>query len=87
MSLLPSKPLIGFLLTLVCEGITFIETWEPSVGEELPCEYEDENIADPFAVTIRKSGVIVGHIPRKISLVCCHYCYKETSEPFSLPHH
>ncbi len=43
---------------------------EASVGEELPCQRENGNHADPFAVAIVKSGVTVRHIPRKISSVC-----------------
>ena len=46
------------------------DIWEASVGEELSCQCEDGNSADPFAVAIKRSGVIVGHIPRKISSVC-----------------
>ena len=39
---------------------------EASVGEELPCQRENGNCADSYAVAIVK----VGHIQRKISLVC-----------------
>ena len=41
------------------------DIWEASVGEELPCQHEDVNAADPYAVAIKRSGVIVGYIPRK----------------------
>ncbi len=40
------------------------------MGEELPCQRENGNHTDSFAVAIVKSGVTVGHIPRKISSVC-----------------
>ena len=43
------------------------DIWEASAGEELPCQRENGNHADPFAVAIVQSGVTVGHIPRKIS--------------------
>ena len=46
------------------------DIWEASVGEQLPCEREGGNGADPFAVAIKRSGAVVGHIPRKISSVC-----------------
>ena len=49
----------------VCNDI-----WIASVGEELPCQRENGKPADPFAVAVVKSGVTVGHIPRKISSVC-----------------
>ena len=43
------------------------DIWFASVGEELPCQRENGNPVDPFAVAVVKSGVTVGHIPRKIS--------------------
>ena len=42
------------------------DIWEASVGEELPCHRKDGNPTDPYAVAIKRSGVIVGHIRRKI---------------------
>ena len=52
------------------------DIWEASVGEELPCQRESGNRADPFAVAVVKSGVTVGHIPRKISSVCSFFLHK-----------
>ena len=52
----------------VREYHVYSDIWGISVGEELPCEPEDGNSADSFAVTIKRSGVIIGHISRKISL-------------------
>ena len=48
------------------------EIWKASVGEQLPCERELQggNSANPFAVAIKRSGSVVGHIPGKISSVC-----------------
>ena len=46
------------------------EIWCAAVGEELSCMREVENYRDPFAVAVVRSGVIVGHVPRKISSVC-----------------
>ena len=46
------------------------DIWEASVDEELPCQCEDGNSADPCAVAIKRSGVVVGHIPRRMSSVC-----------------
>ena len=42
----------------------------PTTGERLSCQTEDRNAFDPYAVTIRKSANIIGHIPRKISAAC-----------------
>ena len=33
------------------------DIWTASVGEELPCQRENGNPADPFAVVVVKSGV------------------------------
>ena len=52
----------------------YSDIWGASVGEELPYEREDGNSADPFAVVIKRSGVIVCHIPRKICSVCSYFC-------------
>ena len=45
------------------------EVWCAAVGEELSCVRE-VNYRDPFAVAVMRSGVVVGHVPRKISSVC-----------------
>ena len=46
------------------------DIWIACVGEELPCQRENGNPTDPFAVAVVKSVLTVGHIPRKISSVC-----------------
>ena len=38
--------------------------WTPIIGEQLNCVREDENPRDCYAVAIKKSGNIVGHVPR-----------------------
>ena len=42
----------------------------PTTGEHLLCQMEDSNVFDPYAVAIRKSGNVIGYIPRKISAAC-----------------
>ena len=46
------------------------DIWSSVLDEELPCQRENGNISDPFAVGVLKDGVLVGHVPRKISSVC-----------------
>ena len=41
---------------------------EASVGEMLSCQRENNNRSNPFAVAIIKSGMIVGHLVRKLGL-------------------
>lgn len=44
--------------------------WEAAVGEELVCQRETANLSDHYAVAVVKDGVIVGHLPKKISRLC-----------------
>ena len=47
------------------------DIWEAVIGEELECEREHGNIHDLYAVAVKqKSGVTVGHLPKRISSVC-----------------
>ena len=46
------------------------EIWDPAVGEVVQCEREPPNTADQYAVAVTKGGVVVGHLPRKISSLC-----------------
>ena len=53
------------------------DIWDAVIGEELQCEREPDNRSDRYAVAIKKDGIIIGHIPRKISQACsllpwCH---------------
>ena len=44
------------------------DIWEANYGELL--RRETGNVFDPFAVCVQKDGDIVGHVPRKISVIC-----------------
>ena len=45
--------------------------WTPLLGELLSCKRELDNAKDQYAVTVcRVDGIIIGHIPRKISFLC-----------------
>ena len=54
------------------------EVWSPVIGEILTCEEEPGNVNDLFAVAIKRSGIVVGHIPRTISSVCCLFLRRGT---------
>ena len=45
------------------------DLWDAAIGERLSCQRERSILYDRFAVSVVKNGVIVGHIPRKISAV------------------
>ena len=36
--------------------------WTPTIGEELLCKMEANNIKDNYAVCVQNDGVIVGHL-------------------------
>ena len=46
------------------------DIWTPTTGECLSCQTEDSNAFDPYAVAIRKSANVIGHVPQKISAAC-----------------
>ena len=48
----------------------FQHIWESEVGETLVREREPSNVNDRYAVAVIRDGVIVGHLPQKISRVC-----------------
>ena len=41
-----------------------------AIGEELECDREPGNSCDRYAVAVKRSGVVIGHLPRKVSRVC-----------------
>ena len=43
------------------------DLWMPVVGEILPCEMENDNVHDAFAVAVQKEGVTIGHMPLEFS--------------------
>ena len=58
----------GFLYTWVPR---LREIWTAVLGEVLITERELHNVADCYAVAVKKhSGETVGHLPRKISRLC-----------------
>ena len=42
----------------------------PVIDQEMICQRELGNLRDPFAVSLVKGTTIVGHVPRKISVIC-----------------
>ena len=53
------------------------EIWTAVLGEVLITERELHNVADRYAVTVKKhSGETVGHLPKKISMLCSMFIDK-----------
>lgn len=42
------------------------EIWEATIGEELDCRSQS-NTVDQYDVAVMKSGIVVGHSPKKLS--------------------
>ena len=46
------------------------DIWEAAVGESLTCERETNNPRDRYAVAVKKSETVIGHLPRKVARLC-----------------
>lgn len=46
------------------------DIWEAKIGENLQCQREPGNVHDLYAVSVMNSGLVVGHVPKKISSTC-----------------
>ncbi len=49
------------------------EVWTPTVGERRECIREMTNIVDRYAVGVYKSEQLIGHLPKKISIICLRH--------------
>ena len=46
------------------------DIWDAVIGEKLLREREPDNRSNRYAVAVNKDGIIIGHLPRKISRAC-----------------
>ena len=61
----------SFSMTTAVHGFhIYKDVWEPTIGEVLSCERDIGNSHDTFAVAIKNSSEVVGHVPRFLSLIC-----------------
>ena len=51
-----------FIHSTFIRGFHAYTGWEPFINEELPCEREEGNERDEYAVSIIYDGNIVGHV-------------------------
>jgi hypothetical protein len=60
-----------FVLESAVRGFhVYRSIWGGIIGEILPCITEPGNTSDSYAVAIKRSETIAGHMPRKFSAVC-----------------
>ena len=77
----PVMAAISFSVESAVRGYhVYQATWSAVIGEELNCHREEGNVSDPFAVAVVRAGVMVGHVPRKISTVCSVFLRRSGSE-------
>ena len=46
------------------------EIRQASVGEELECDCKPGNLCDCYAVAVKRSEVVIGHLLQKLSRIC-----------------
>ena len=54
------------------------------MDEGLNCRKEEENISDPYAVAIIKSGKIIGHVSCRVSAACNLFIQKGSAIVFPI---
>ena len=51
--------------------------WTAAVGEQFPCIREPFNVMDRYAVAVKKDGIVIGHLPKKVSRICSLFLRRE----------
>ena len=64
-------------LSVVRGHHVYKEFWVPVVGEELQVLREERNEHDRTAVSVQKSDLIVGHLPRDMARVVYYFLQRE----------
>ena len=59
--------------SVICGHHVYKAFWTPAIGETLCCEQERNNLEDPYAVSVMKDDIIVGHIPCKKSHIVWYF--------------
>ena len=67
--------------TVVFAATTYTKRWWAAIGEELECDREPENSSDQYAVAVKRSTVVIGHLLRKLSRVCSLFLRRESGRP------
>ena len=51
--------------------------WTPTIGQRFVCKREPENPTDAYAVTVMANSIVVGNVPRKISVACSLFLHQK----------
>ena len=71
-----SVPDEEFRFTSCIRGFMSMKVPGPTHHEIFQCSREEGNVHDPYAVKVMKSGIVVGHLPKKISATCSLFLRK-----------
>ena len=53
------------------------DVWTPSIGEELSCQCEENNLSDLYVLAVKNdASTVVGHVPRMVSVVCSLFLHR-----------
>ena len=55
---------------IVFGDIVYGTVWNSTIGKFLYCERDRDNARDRYCEAVKKSDIVVGHLPRKISRMC-----------------
>ena len=69
----PSESVAFEILSFVRGYHSYMDVWEPRVGEVLVLEREPHNVVDQLAVSVVRSGRIVGHVPFNLAPIFFHF--------------
>ena len=71
---LPSESVEFEIESFVRGYHAYMDVWEPRIGEVLALELrEPHNAVDQLAVSVVKSGLVVGHVPFNLAPVFSHF--------------
>jgi len=70
-----TRPRPGMVESFEVESVVrgyhiYKDIWSAAVGTTLPCRQESFNPHDSYAVALIKDDLVVGHVPRNISVIC-----------------
>ena len=75
-----AREFTSFYVTSYIRGYhAYKDAWSPSIGEALPLEREPHNMQDSFAVAVRKSDEVVGHIPFNLAPIVSAFLRRTTN--------
>ena len=57
-----------------------MDIWNPCIGEILPLEGEPNNSEDRFAIAIKGTGIVVGHVAFNLVLLVSAFLWRKVNK-------